>query len=116
MKQEIWWFQTGEYKACITDSKLKRRLDFLKDVVLRDHYLYQGRKAWGYTFPAKLYNKIANLLKLPLKTKNLNRVQAGKQSKVADGVERYDLAKVVSTETPLDASKIAVASKDTSSM
>ena len=82
----------------------------------RDHYYYQGRKAWGYTFPAKLYNKIASLLGKPLKTKSSKRVQAGKQSRVADGTERYDLAKVVSTETPLDALKIEVVSKDTTSI
>ena len=116
MNQEIWFFQKGFYAVHINDSKLKQKLDVLKNFKrINTYYDSSGVRGWDYVIPADMYNKVARLLKIPLKTKNANRVRAGKQSKVADGTEQYDLTKVNMHQTLLDASKTEEASKDTTS-
>lgn len=96
MRNEIWKMYSDEYMLYVEDNKIKKRLDFLKDVRLstQGYNPKTGKRGWGYMFPARLYNKMARLLKLPLKQKSFNRVWAGKNSKVANNEKRYDLTKV----------------------
>ena len=95
MNNEIWFYEQGYYKAYFENRKIKNKLDFWKDCRVGCQYYYpQGKRGWDYILDSRLYNKVAKLLGLPLKLKNKNRVLAGKQSKVARNMERYDLAKV----------------------
>jgi len=59
MKQKIWFFQEGFYAVHVIDSKLKRRLDFLKYIRQITAYSYpSGIKAWDFLIPVEMYNKV----------------------------------------------------------
>jgi len=79
MESEIWKWYRGYYKVYLEDSELKRRIAGMKGC--KEHCKYShpdGRLGWDVIFPTKLYNTIAKLASLPLKKKNLNRVQHGR--------------------------------------
>jgi hypothetical protein len=64
MNQEVWFFQQGFYVIHIIDSKLKRKLDFLKNFKQINTYFYpNGVRGWDFLFPAKLYNKAVRWIK-----------------------------------------------------
>ena len=114
MKQEIKYFEKGVCKIHINDPQLKDKLANWQDMRrLNIYFDKKGVCGWDYLFPAKLYNRVAQLAGLPLKKKNENRILAGQQSKVGTGENRYDFTKVNSHQTPQDASKIEGPSKDT---
>lgn len=80
MKVEIWSWCRGFYKICLEDSEKKRQIASWKDC--REHckyFLPDGRLGWDIIFPAKYYNRIAELVGLPLKAKNSKRVEQGKK-------------------------------------
>ena len=97
MKQEIWPYGKGLYKVLVEDKKVKVRIERWKDLKLSCRYSHpDGWCGWDYIFPARLYNKVAKLLGLPLQNKNPHRVLVGLSSKVSNGENRYDLTKVKS--------------------
>ena len=106
MKNEIWFYEKGYYKAFFKDYSIKHnidqriaRTDLWKKVRLGCYYfLPDGRKAWDYIFPAKLYNKFAVLLSLPERKKHPNRVKSGMQ--VQKLKKRYDITKVNARKRP----------------
>ena len=59
MSQEIWFFQKGFYAVHIIDSKLKRKLDFLKNFkLMTTYYDSTGVRGWDFLLPAEMYNKV----------------------------------------------------------
>lgn len=105
MQNKIWPYGRGYYKAFFKEYKIKKQIDRWKNVKLGcRYYLVDGQNAWDYIFPAKLYNKFADLLSLPRKTKLPNRVKAG--IKVQRLGKRYNFTKVKSPNITHNASKV----------
>ena len=117
MEQHIWFFQQGTYKVYIEDIRLKNKFDWLKGFNRGGTYCNkEGKQGWDYTFSAGSYDKVARLLKLPLKKKNKNQIMAGKLSKVGVATEKGDFTHANSHQVPTIASKSEEVSKDTTNM
>lgn len=98
--EEVWSYGRGYYKVFVNDCSLKNKIDRWKDFKLSCRYcLADGTKGWDYIFPSKRYNRIAKLLNLPPKQKNINRVLSGKLSKVANAEKRHIFAKIKSSNS-----------------
>ena len=70
MNQEIWLFQQGFYAVHIIDSKLKRKLDFLKNFKrITTYYDSTGERGWDFLFPADMYKKAVKWIKSNNKAK-----------------------------------------------
>lgn len=64
MAQEIWFFQKGFYAVHIIDSKLKRKLDFLKNFkLITTYYDSTGVSGWDFLLPAEMYGKVVRWIK-----------------------------------------------------
>lgn len=98
MHQEIWPYGRGFYKVYVEDYATKEKLDKWKDFKLSCRYFHKnGKNGWDYIFPSNRHNRVAELLHLPLKEKNKNRILAGENSKIAKGEIRYDFTQVNSS-------------------
>jgi len=78
MDSEIWeWFR-GYYKVYLEDSKVKRQIASWDECKEHCKYFHSdGRLGWDIIFPSRLFNRIAKLVSLPLKRKNMKRVLHG---------------------------------------
>ena len=64
MRQEIWLFQKGFYLAHIIDTKLKRKLDFLKNFkLITTYYDSTGVSGWDFLLPDAMYSKVVRWIK-----------------------------------------------------
>ena len=80
MKSEIWFYEKGFYKCYVEELEYKEKLLKLEGVKSSCHYSYpNGKNAWDFILPCRLYNKVAELVGLPKKKKNFNRVRMGKK-------------------------------------
>jgi len=81
MENQIWSFGKGLFKAYTGDSKIKNKLHGWVNCKLSCHYSYpDGKVAWDFIFPGKLYSRVAKALNLPDREKNSNRVKAGRKN------------------------------------
>jgi hypothetical protein len=95
MKPHIWFFEKGFYKVYLNDYEVKKILSTWKDCHASCQYYFpSGKKGWDFIFPAKLYNKVAQLATLPAKEKHPNRVLSGKGLKIGKGQVWGDLPQV----------------------
>ena len=81
MESEIWPWSRGFYKVYVEDYRSKAKIDRWKEAKLHCHYFYRdGRRAYDFIIPSKLYDRVSRILGLKLKAKNLNRVKSGKKA------------------------------------
>jgi len=79
MRSEIWEWYRGYYKVYLEDSVIKRQITGWGECKEHCYYFHlDGKRGWDVIFPSKLYNRVAKLVSLPLKQKNLKRVQLGR--------------------------------------
>jgi len=77
----IWPWHRGYYKVYVDDYQIKRKISKWGEAKLHCHYYYpDGKNAWDFIIPSKLYNRAADELGLPRKAKNKNRIKCGKKN------------------------------------
>ncbi len=82
MTQEIWLFQKGYYAVHIMDTKLKLKLDFLKNFKrITTYYDSNGVCGWDFLLPADMYTKVSRWIK--------QKVSKGNK-KVVSGWAKYN--------------------------
>jgi len=80
MECSIWQYGRGLFKVYLDDIKLRDRIAGWEECVLHCRYMYPGGdNAWDIIFPARLYDRVADLVGLPRKKKNPKRVALGKE-------------------------------------
>ena len=83
---EIWrWsFYPSEFKVWISPKHqdIRRKIEGWKDSVRCATYFYPDRAVtWDYIIPAKYYNRVAQLIGVPLRKKHPSRVKVGRATK-----------------------------------
>jgi len=77
---EIWSFGRGWYQLFTDDVKILERVIRWNKVKKFGKYLYpDGSIGISILFPASIYNRIAEELGLPKKTKSLGRIKQGQR-------------------------------------
>lgn len=112
MKAEIWNFERGFIKVFTSSYEIKTQIARWARAKVSCYYISRdGKKAWDFILPSKLYNRAAELLGLPMKQKNRNRVEAGKR------VGRRNLpcvlAEVGNGQKPVEPRNLAESNQDT---
>ena len=81
MKSEIWQYGRGQFKGFSDNFKKLAKIESWKEVN-RCGYYYENGILIGrdFTFPSKLFNRVAAVLRLHKRMKNPNRVKAGLRS------------------------------------
>jgi len=81
MKSEIWAYYRGYFKVYTEDYETKQKIASWNGCKHSNTYYnrYGQLIGWDLIFPSKLYNKVAQLLGLPMRAKNHNRVNQGKK-------------------------------------
>jgi len=81
VKAEIWSYSKGLCKGYVEDKTLARQIAGWKNCQLCGSYFDKAGRLFGcdIIFPSRLYNRVAELLELPKKLKNLNRVHQGQR-------------------------------------
>ena len=90
MINNIWKYQGNSFKAHCTDSSLAKRIASWEGCEKSGTYYYpDGHREMDVLFPVKLYNRVAELLKLPLRQKNPKRVAHGQRMSVINKKHRF---------------------------
>jgi hypothetical protein len=86
----IFKFGGNVYKAHCKDSGLAKKIATWEGCEPSSVYQYpDGHKEMDVVFPGKLYNRVAELLKLPLKEKSPKRVAQGQKMSVMNKKHRF---------------------------
>lgn len=86
----IWRFDGNIYKAHCKDPAVAKKIAGWEGCELSSVYSYpDGHREADVTFPSRLYNRVAQLLKLPLREKNPNRVAQGQRISVINKKHRF---------------------------
>lgn len=79
MKSEIWPYYRGFYKVYTEDYEAVKKIASWQGC--KRSCTYHNQKGqifgWDLIFPAKLYNRVAALVELPLRIKSPNRQRHG---------------------------------------
>ena len=86
----IWRFCGNIYKAHCKDTAVGKRIAGWEDCERSSvcHYP-DGHREMDVIFPGRLYNRVAELLKLPLRQKNPKRVAQGQRMSVINKKHRF---------------------------
>ena len=103
LSNDIWKYQGNSFRAHCKDSALAKKVAGWEDCERSSVYHYpDGHREMDVVFPGRLYNRVAELLKLPLKEKNPNRVAQGRKMSVVNKKHRFlcntRLQKLISDE------------------
>ena len=80
MNTESWRWKRGYWKFFILDGKIKEKVARWKKAKLHCRYfLPNGKRAWDFIVPSELYNRLAQLLDIPLRKKSPKRIIAGEK-------------------------------------
>ena len=80
MECEIWDYGRGLFKVFLDDREIKNKIVGWEGCIVHGYYSYpSGERAWDMICPTKLFNRVAALVGLPKKKKNMNRVAHGKK-------------------------------------
>jgi len=71
------WKYFDNYKVHCDNMKLANKIAGWKDCIWDGIYFYSNHKEADVVFPGKLYNRVAELLNLPLKGKSMGRIDSG---------------------------------------
>lgn len=86
----IFKFGDNMYKAHCKDSSLAKKIATWQGCESGSVYHYpDGHKEMDVIFPGKLYNRVAELLGLPLEKKNPKRVAQGQKMSVMNKKHRF---------------------------
>ena len=79
---EIWRYSRGWYKGYSENFKELVKIKSWKEVTLCGFYYDKSGRLIGrdFSFPSKLFNRVANILNLQKKMKSHNRIKAGHRS------------------------------------
>jgi hypothetical protein len=90
LTKTIWFWKRGYFKVYIDNLKIRQKVDRWKEAKLHCTYSFpNGQMGWDFIITTKLYNRIAELLNLPSRTKNVNRVEAGKRLQKFKNVHKF---------------------------
>lgn len=90
LSNDIWKYQGNSFRAHCKDSALAKKIAGWEDCERSSVYHYpDGHREMDVVFPGRLYNRVAELLKLPLKEKNPNRVAQGRKMSVINKKHRF---------------------------
>jgi len=80
-KAELWNYSKGYYKVYLEEGSLAKKIAGWNDCQLCGHYYNRDGKLFGgdIIFPSKLYDRVAEMLGLPKRQKNPNRIRQGKK-------------------------------------
>ena len=86
----IWKYQGNTFKAHCTDIALAKRIASWDGCERSGTYYHpDGHNEMDVIFPARLYNRVAELLKSPLRQKNPKRVAHGREMSVINKKHRF---------------------------
>lgn len=86
----IWRFCGSIFKAHCKDTVMAKKIAGWEDCERSSVYHYpDGHREMDVLFPGKLYNRVAELLKLPLRQKNPKRVAHGLKMAVINKKHRF---------------------------
>jgi len=87
---DIWKYQGSNFKAHCTDIPLAKRIANWEGCEKSATYYYpDGHNEMDVLFPVGLYNRVSELLKLPLRQKNPKRVAQGQKMSVINKKHRF---------------------------
>jgi hypothetical protein len=90
VSNDIWKYQGNTFRAHCTDMSLAKRMAGWEACQKSAIYYYpDGHSEMDVLFPAELYNRVAELLKLPLRQKNPKRVAQGQKMSVINKKHRF---------------------------
>ena len=90
MPNNIWKYRGNTFKAHCTDIPLGKKIASWEGCEKSATYYYpDGHNEMDMLFPVKLYNRVAEQLKLPLRQKNPNRVAQGQKMSVINKKHRF---------------------------
>jgi len=80
MENEIWEYGKGIYKVYLEDRVIRDKIKKFEGCCVHGRYYHpNGTLGWDLIFPGKYYDRIADLVGLPMRKKNINRVRHGKK-------------------------------------
>ena len=95
---EIWSFGRGWYQLFTDDVKILERVTRWNKVKKFGIYYYpDGSIGISILFPSSIYNRIAEELGLPKKTKSLGRVKQGHILQKSYNIDQVKLSELLST-------------------
>jgi hypothetical protein len=87
---DIWKYQGSAFKAHCTNMSLAKRITNWEECEKSGTYYYpDGHREMDVIFPGKLYNRVAELLNMPLREKNPKRVAQGQKMSVVNEKHRF---------------------------
>ena len=90
LSNDIWKYQGNTFKAHCMEVFLAKRIATWDGCEKSATYYYpDGHNEMDVLFPVRLYNRVAELLKLPLREKNLKRVVHGRKMSVINKKHRF---------------------------
>lgn len=90
MSNDIWKYQGNTFKAHCMEVFLAKRIATWDGCEKSATYYYpDGHNEMDVIFPVRLYNRVAELLKLPLRQKNPKRVAQGQEMSVINKKHRF---------------------------
>jgi len=86
----IWEFFGNTYKAHCRDLSLAKKIATWEGCEASSVYYYpDGHREMDVIFPGKLYNRVAEVLNLPFREKNPQRVAQGQKMSVINKKHRF---------------------------
>lgn len=90
LPNDIWKYQGNTFEVHCTDTSVGRRIASWEGCEKSAIYYYpDGHNEMDVLFPVGLYNRVAELLKLPLRQKNPKRVAQGRKMSVINKKHRF---------------------------
>jgi len=90
LTNEIWRYEGNIYKAHCMDPAVARQIAGWERCERSAVYHYpDGHREMDVLFPGRFYNRVAELLKLPLRQKNPKRVAQGRKMSVINKKHRF---------------------------
>ena len=100
MNSEIWQYVRGFYKGYTENLEAAKRI-MRRTSVDRCciYYFPDGRlKAFDFIFPTDTYNRVAEALGLPMKTKSAGRIKQGQRLHEVDRIAQVNSSKLAPVE------------------
>ena len=88
---EIWWYGRGFYKCYFENLDIAKGIMRWKSVELCSIYYTHSMRifAYDFVFASRTYNRIAEALELPMKSKSTKRIKQGQRLQKVDRIAQF---------------------------
>ena len=100
MNSEIWRYGRGYYKCYTDDLEVGKQIMRWRGVERSSIYYTASMQifAYDFVFATRTYNRIAQVLELPMKRKSTGRVKQGQRAQKASRIDQVKSSKLTSVE------------------